>query len=321
MNDTYFYFKLLIAVFLSFVLVMFLYPIFIKAMKRINYHQEVSEYSLEEYKQKAMIPTMGGLVFVGVSFILSLFLNFEYLNNYKYLTVIFAFLGYGMIGFLDDYIIVIKKDNLGLKARYRLIAEIGIGVIVALVFSNTLVTIPGTTIVFDLKFIYPLFVVFLIVGTSNAVNITDGMDGLAGGLAVISLFSLALIAYFQNSYEYFFFSIILISCVIGYLFFNFFPARVIMGDVGSLALGSAIALLAIALKQELLLMLVAGVFMVEVLCVIIQIGSVKLFKKKVFPYTPIHYTFRLIGYKEKSIVFGFWLIGIFGSVLGVILAI
>lgn len=296
----------------SFILGCIIYPIFINYMKSINYHQAVSEYSLEEFKQKAKTPTMGGIVFVSVTVVVVIALNFGHLFDQKLMMVLFTFLGYALIGFIDDFIIVIKKNNAGLPAKVKMLLQIILAVIFFFMYqANSVSTIylPLIDIHIDLKIFYSVFVIFMFVGASNAVNLTDGMDGLAGGTTLLALIPFGIYAYQINEMGIFYFILTLCGALLSYLVFNFKPAKVIMGDVGSLALGGVLAAIAMVLKQEVLLIVTGGIFVIETLCVIIQIGSVKLTGKKVFPYTPIHYTFKLQGHDEKKIVLGFWVVG------------
>lgn len=303
----------------SFLITIIAYPFYIKKMQSLAYYQVISEYSLEEFKQKAKTPTMGGIIFVLATLISLLILNFRVFLNVKVQLVILAFLGYALIGLVDDLIIIVKGSNQGLRGKTKLFLQLLLSIIFYLIFkenSISTIIIPFFNVTFDLGYFYSVLVVLMFVGSSNAVNLTDGMDGLAGGTMLIALLPFLYLAYSSQEIEVITFIMALSGSLLGYLMFNFKPAKVIMGDVGSLALGGSLAALAMVLKAELLLILVGGVFVLETLSVILQIFWVKAFKKRLFLYTPIHYTFRLKGYNEKAIVLGFYLLGFIFMLLG-----
>ena len=303
----------------SLVVTILVYPLFIKQMKKVDYYQVISEYSLEEFKEKEKTPTMGGIVFVLITILRTLFIDFKNILNVKLQLVILAFLGYAILGLIDDLIIVVKRDNQGLRSRSKLLLSIILSIIFYTIFKSESVstlTIPLLNITFDLGYFYSILVIFMFVGTSNAVNLTDGMDGLAGGTVAFALIPFLFYALSIKEIEIVHFILALIGSLLGYLLFNFKPAKVIMGDVGSLALGGALAALAMVLKQELLLIIVGAVFIIETLSVMLQIFWVKVFKKRLFLYTPIHYTFKLKGFNEVAIVLGFYLLGILLMILG-----
>ena len=303
----------------SLVVTILVYPLFIKQMKKVDYYQVISEYSLEEFKEKEKTPTMGGIVFVLITILTTLLIDFKNILNVKLQLVILAFLGYAILGLIDDLIIVVKRDNQGLRSRSKLLLQILLSIIFYTIFKSesvSILTIPLLNITFDLGYFYSILVIFMFVGTSNAVNLTDGMDGLAGGTVAFALIPFLFYALSIKEIEIVHFILALIGSLLGYLLFNFKPAKVIMGDVGSLALGGALAALAMVLKQELLLIIVGAVFIIETLSVMLQIFWVKVFKKRLFLYTPIHYTFKLKGFNEVAIVLGFYLLGILLMILG-----
>jgi phospho-N-acetylmuramoyl-pentapeptide-transferase len=173
----------------------------------------------------------------------------------------------------------------------------------------------------DLQLFYIVFVLFIFTGSSNAVNLTDGMDGLAGGTSLIALIPFAIFAYLQEEAFIFAFILALMASLFAYLLFNKHPAKIIMGDTGALALGAVLAALALVLKQEFSFVFIMAVFIYETLCVIIQIGSVKLFKRRVFKYTPIHYSYTLSGWKETNVVYFFWGLGFISMIIGLWLGV
>ncbi|HSH24301.1 MAG TPA: phospho-N-acetylmuramoyl-pentapeptide-transferase, partial [Massilibacterium sp.] len=177
--------------------------------------------------------------------------------------------------------------------------------------------IPGTNISFDLGWFYVVFLIFMLVGASNAVNLTDGLDGLLSGTAAIAFGTYAVLAYNMGLYEVSIFSITVVGAVLGFLVFNAHPAKVFMGDTGSLALGGAIAAIAILTKLELLLVLIGGVFVLETLSVIIQVASFKLTGKRVFKMSPLHHHFEMSGWSEWRVVITFWLVGLFFAGLAI----
>ena len=307
---------------LAFLSTYLLYPAFITKMDRLNTHQSVSEYSLDEFKSKKKTPTMGGILFVLMPLILALILQPKTFTALNMGIVYLTYLGYGLIGFWDDYKIVVEKNNDGLKASHKFLAQLILAIAVYLIyraFANSLITIPFFTNPIDFGFLYIILVFIMFTGASNAVNLTDGMDGLAGGTSIIALLGFFALTYKAGNLPLANFILMVIGSLSAYLTYNLHPAKIIMGDTGSLALGGLLAVIAMVLKQEFLLIVFGGVFVFETLCVMIQIGSVKLFKRRVFRYTPIHYSFTLSGWKETRVVYFFWLLGLICAIIGLIL--
>ncbi len=298
-------------------------PKYIEYLKRISFNQAVSEYSLDEYKNKSKTPTMGGVLFVVFPIVITLILQYQHLSK-DLLIVLLAFMGYGCIGILDDYLIVIKKDNGGLKALHKFILQGILAVAVYIIYqdyASLAIVVPIFKFSIFLGPLYSVLIFFMFVGGSNAVNITDGMDGLAGGCTFIALLPFLGFAMLDGNVNIVVFISALLGALLGYLKYNIYPAKVFMGDAGSLALGGALAALSMVLKQEVAFMVIAGVFVWETLCVILQIASVKIRKKRIFSYTPIHYAFVLKGLREKVVVESFWKISIVCSVVGFILGV
>ncbi len=306
----------------TFLVTLAAYPPFIRRMDALNQHQSVSTYSLEQFKQKKKTPTMGGILFIAIPLVAAFLVHPASFLDLRLAVVYLTYAGYGLIGFLDDYIIVIKKDNAGLKPSHKFLAQLVLAVVVYLIyrsFADSSVLIPVIDAMLDLGWIYVGLVFFMFTGASNAVNLTDGMDGLAGGTVWIAIFGFWLINHDVNLILGHFMLMVLGS-LSAYLVYNVYPAKIIMGDTGSLALGALLAVIAMVMKQEALLVIIGIVFVIETLCVILQIGSVKLFKRRIFRYTPIHYSFTLSGWKEKQVVALFWAVGLLGLVLGLWIA-
>jgi len=312
----------LITLFISFIVTVLVYPIFIKQMDRLNTHQNVSEYSLEQFKSKKKTPTMGGILFVLIPLILALIIQTSSFLDLRMGVVYLTYLGYGLIGFWDDYKIIVEKNNEGLKPSHKFLAQLVLAILVYLIYSsfaNSFITIPFIGSPINLGWLYVLLVFIMFTGASNGVNITDGMDGLAGGTVLIALIGFFALSYAMSLTWLSNFILMVIGSLAAYLVYNLHPAKIIMGDTGSLALGALLAVIAMVLKQEFLLIIFGAVFVIETSCVMIQIGSVKLFKRKVFKYTPIHYAFTLSGWKETHVVALFWIIGILFAIIGLFL--
>jgi phospho-N-acetylmuramoyl-pentapeptide-transferase len=312
----------IISLFISFAVTALAYPSFIKQMDRLNTHQSVSEYSLEQFKSKKKTPTMGGILFVLIPLIIALIVQPKSFMDLKMGVVYLTFLGYGLIGFWDDYKIVVEKNNAGMKPSHKFIAQLILAVVVYFIyhsFANNSVWIPFMSDPINLRWLYVILIFIMFTGASNGVNITDGMDGLAGGTVLIALFGFFALTLSMSQLWLSNFILMVIGSLAAYLVYNIHPAKIIMGDTGSLALGALLAVIAMVIKQEFLLIIFGAVFVIETLCVIIQIGSVKLFKRRVFKYTPIHYAFTLSGWKETRVVTMFWIVGLCFAILGLIL--
>lgn len=235
--------------------------------------------------------------------------------------LLFVTLGYGLLGFLDDYIKVVMKRNLGLTSKQKLIGQIIIAVVFYAVYHYynfaTDIRVPGTDFSFDLGWAYFILVLFMLVGGSNAVNLTDGLDGLLSGTAAIAFGAFAILAWNQSQYDVAIFSVAVVGAVLGFLVFNAHPAKVFMGDTGSLALGGAIVTIAILTKLEILLVIIGGVFVIETLSVILQVISFKTTGKRIFKMSPLHHHYELVGWSEWRVVVTFWAAGLLLAVLGI----
>lgn len=305
-------------------LTVLLMPQLIRFLHKVNYNQSVSEYSLEEFKSKAKTPTMGGTLFVIIPIVVTLCVFPDSMKDLPTMIVMMAYFGYGLIGFIDDFIIVIQQDNRGLPAWMKFALQLLLAILFYFLYRGNAsldVTIPFVQISLPLGRMYIVLVYFMFTGASNAVNLTDGMDGLAGGCSFLALSPFVFFALQRHEYYIACFILSIMGSLLGYLKFNMHPAKIFMGDTGSLALGGVLAALAMVLKKEIALIIIGGVFVWETMTCIIQIGSVKLFHKRVFKYTPIHYSFRISGMSEPKIVLMFWLLGFVCALLGFVIGV
>lgn len=292
---------------LSLGLAWMIYPYFIAALKQKSVTQHVSEYAIESYKQKERTPIFGGVVFLLVATGVTLFVGGSNLD-FKLLSVLIHTLLFASIGLVDDIKIVKEGKNDGLSGKTRLVLQ------TLFAFSFVWLTLDVTPIpFFSFSLSLPLWFtipvrVFMIVGSINAFNITDGMDGLSAGLAMFVLGGLAVLSLNQTSYALTFI-FALLGSLLAFLIFNFSPAKIFMGDVGSYGLGGALIMIGMILNQEIIFILLYAVYLVEVICVIIQQVAVRVFKRRVFSYTPIHYAFVLKGMKDVNVVLMFYVYG------------
>lgn len=297
--------------------------ILIPILRRLKFGQQIREDGPTRHAKKAGTPTIGGLIFIFATLIAILLLwylgYFEF--NYNILIIFVVFLGYATLGFLDDFLKIKKAQSEGLTIIQKLIGQL----IIALLFyyiwtisgNDTVINIHTLNININLGWLYGLFLLFMLVGTSNAVNITDGLDGLTAGLCVIAFMTYGLIAWravwISGNSEIALFCFAVVGSLMGFLIYNAYPAKVFMGDTGSLALGGVLAAIAVITQHELTLIVVGGVFVIEVLSDIIQIIVYKTTGRRVFLMAPLHHHFELLGWNEVDIVRFFWIIGfIFG---------
>ena len=317
-------FALMIGFILSTVFGYFLIPI----LKKIKAGQRINVY-VENHQKKSGTPTMGGLIFIIPTIVTILILLFTKKIEFSVnlLIVLFVFISYSMIGFLDDYISIKKKRNEGLTQTQKLLLQFVVALVFYLLYSlytdsKSVLQITALGIKWNLGWFYGVFILFLLVGSSNAVNLTDGLDGLAGGLSAISFLAFGLISWgsywIQGYQDIGIFCFVLVGSLIGFLVYNTNTAKVFMGDTGSLTLGATLATIAILTSHELSLAVIGGVFVIETLTVIIQVISVKFFHKRVFLMAPIHHHFERLGWKETDIVKLFWIIGLILALLALI---
>lgn len=302
--------------------------IIIPILRKLKASQELSKYLADRHKTKVGTPTMGGILFISTPIILTIIL---YLSNkieisFNFLIIIITYFLYGLIGFIDDYLIIKKHNNKGLTSSQKFIFQLVIATIFFYLFmignNEPLLWIHALNIRLNIGWLYGIFILFVLVASSNAVNLTDGLDGLAGGLSFIAVLVYAVITYSTDwLYGYEEISLFLFSVcgsILGFLIYNTNPAKVFMGDTGSLALGALLGSVAIITRHELLLVVIGIVFVIETISCIIQILYYKKTKKRFFPMTPIHHTFEKIGWQERDIVKLFWIIGVLGGTAGFI---
>lgn len=318
-------------------------PWIIRTLQKLQIGEVIRPTGPESHLAKQGTPTMGGII-VLTAIILPTLL-WSRLDDQYILLILLATAWMGAIGFLDDYLKVIKKYPKGLVAKYKLAGQVVLGLIIGLTLYfypnipelNSVISIPfvanGTL---DISFLYIPLVIIVITGTSNAVNLTDGLDGLATGLSAIAVLTFGAIAYatgridfsdylnivyLPGTGELFIFALATVGACIGFLWYNSYPAKIFMGDTGSLALGAALGTLAVLLKKEFLLVLIGGVFVMESVSVIMQVSYFKYTKKKtgegkrLFNMAPIHHHFELKGWHENTVVVRFWIIGILLALL------
>ena len=292
-------------------------------LRRKHIGQRISIYVGENHKKKEGTPTMGGLIFVVPTIIMTILLV---LTNKIELTpnliiILFVFTGYSFIGFLDDFLSIKKKNNEGLTTYQKLFLQL----IIALVFfylymkkgGQTALIVSTLGINIEMGWFYGVFLLFILIGASNAVNLTDGLDGLAGGLSAIAFIAFSLISIAVGFEEIGIFSFILTGALMGFLIFNTHPAKIFMGDTGSLALGAVMAAVAILTHREVTLLVVASVFVIETLSVILQVVWLRLFKHKLFLMAPLHHHFEKLGWEETDIVKLFWVVGLILTMAGI----
>ena len=326
----YITFRTIYASLTAFLICFLLGPWVIRKLTALQIGQFIREDGPESHFQKAGTPTMGGALIL-FSVIVSTLLWTNLTNAYVWI-VLLVTVGNGLIGFMDDYLMLIKKRSKGLSAKSKLLLQTALALLVgALLFQqpdfNTQVTLPFLKKISpDLGLGYVLFAAFVIVGTSNAVNLTDGLDGLAIGPAIIAASTYMVFAYvaghakianyLQINYvigcgEITIFCGALAGAGFGFLWFNTYPAQIFMGDVGSLSIGGALGTVAVITKQEILLILVGGLFVVEALSVIFQVGFFKMTNgRRIFKMAPLHHHFELKGWPEPKVIVRFWIIAI-----------
>ena len=319
--------KAILAALLGFFFSVILGLVLLPILRHFNIGQRVSAFVKQTHIKKNGTPTMGGLIFIIPTLLGTIFLALT--NKITYTSnlgiVLLVFFGYALIGFLDDYTSIKRENNEGLTVYQKLILQ----VLIALGFFYIYMRSGGATswvvgtlgIDIEMGWLYGIFILLILVGASNAVNLTDGLDGLAGGLSAIAFVAFSLISFAVGFEDIGVFSIILTGALVGFLLFNTYPAKVFMGDTGSLALGGVMGAIAILTHRELTLLVVAGIFVIETLTVIIQTLWMILFHKKVFLMTPLHHHFEALGWEEMDIVKVFWTFGILLAMGGIIFGV
>ena len=314
----------------AFILSLIFGPLLINKLKALKIGEKINKADslrlddLNRHKQST--PTMGGILILGTVVVSTLL--WSDLSQRCIWIVLFSTIWLGMTGFADDYLKQIKKKASGLSSSVKLTSQIVLGLILGIILildnaHSSRIDIPFLKNGFDINGLYVLFVILVIAGSSNAVNLTDGLDGLAIGIMVmvgiafsvlcyvsgnINLSEYLLIPYIKGGGELTIFCASIVGAGLGFLWFNCYPASIFMGDVGSLALGGAIGTVALLIKKEMLLIIVGGIFVVEALSVILQVGSFKLTKKRIFRIAPLHHHFQFLNWHENKIIVRFWII-------------
>ena len=297
-------------------------PFFIPELHKLKFGQSIREEGPKSHQAKSGTPTMGGIMII-LGITLGTLAAAPWTS--EVLLAVFIMLGHFVLGFLDDYIKVVKKRNLGLKARQKLAGQILIAVVTMYVATQVLgidtdIWIPGLDENVSLGMLYYPLVLFVLVGTSNAVNLTDGLDGLAAGTVAIAASAFAVVSVLTGHGDLAYLCVAMAAACLAFLRFNAHPAKVFMGDTGSLALGGALAAVGILTHTEILLAVIGFVFVCEALSVIIQVISFQTTGKRVFRMSPIHHHFELGGWSEWKVVTVFWCVGLIASVAGLSLA-
>jgi phospho-N-acetylmuramoyl-pentapeptide-transferase len=296
----------------AFAIAVLLGPICIPILHRLKFGQRVREEGPKHHQVKSGTPTMGGIMIVLALGLTTLKFSF---SSMDILLLLFATVAFGVIGFADDFIKVVKKRNLGLTAKQKLLFQCiatlclfaGLWVLWQGHPDAFQIRVPFTDVVWTAGIFYVLFLLLVLLGTTNAVNLTDGLDGLLGGTAAIVFAAYTFYAYWHTAYDVALFCAAMVGALLGFLVFNRHPAKVFMGDTGSLAIGGALAMVAVLTHTELGLILFGLVFVIETMSVIIQVFAFQTFGRRVFRMSPLHHHFELSGWSEWEVVIGFWL--------------
>ena len=319
--------KLIIAFGIGFILVVLAMPKVIPFLHKMKFGQVEREEGLESHKSKNGTPTMGGIVFVIAAILGAFIVNFNNLLDPELILATIVLVGYSAIGFVDDALIIVKHSNKGLPPLAKLLAQIALAIICyffAMDFIpdfTSVITIPLLDINIDMGYLYPALILVMFAGESNGVNLSDGLDGLATGLSMVAIAPFIIFSIMTKDYTLASYATAMVGALLGFMMFNYHPAKIFMGDVGSLGLGGFLAILAILTKQELLLILVGGVFLMETLSVIIQVVSFKTRGKRVFKMAPIHHHFEMLGWSEQQVTISFWFIGFICGILSIVIGV
>ena len=306
----------------AFLLTVVMLPKLIKYLHYLKFGQEIRQEGPQSHIHKKGTPTMGGISFIlaiVVALIIAMFFNSE--NIKYYLLFIYTTVSFAIIGYIDDMLIVVKKKNDGLSPRKKLLLQIVFSLIfyilVSLVYDNVnFIEIPIINYQLNISYLYLLFVIFWQTGFSNAVNLTDGLDGLATSVTIITTSTFALLAYKENNFPVLVFCLAIVGALLGFLLFNKKPAKIFMGDTGSLALGGILAAISIILHKEIVFLFIGLVYILETLSVIIQVAYFKKTGKRIFKMSPLHHHFELTGYGEVKTVYIFVIIAVISSAIG-----
>ena len=319
--------KAVFAIMIGFLFSVVLGLILLPLLKKLKVGQRISSYVGYSHRQKEGTPTMGGLIFIIPTVLITIGLlitdKIPYSDNIAIVLVVF--LGFAIIGFLDDFLSLKKHNNEGLTTYQKLLGQVIISTIFFYIYmkngGQTSFVVGTLGIDIELTWLYGLFILFILIGASNAVNLTDGLDGLAGSLSAVAFIAFALISFVVGFEDIGIFCLVLVGSLIGFLVFNTHPAKVFMGDTGSLALGGVMGAVAILTHRELTLLVVAGVFVIETLSVILQVFWLKVFHKKLFLMTPLHHHFEKLGWQETDIVKLFVVFGLLLAMSGIIFGV
>ncbi len=296
-------------------------PLLIPIFKKLKFGQTIRSDGPSAHLSKAGTPTMGGAMFL-LGIVISV-LAFVPVNA-EIITILIVTLGHGLIGFADDFIKIVKRRSLGLRARDKLTAQILLSLFLGFMTTqylgqDTSINLPLTKGSIHLGIVYYIFIVVVVTGTTNAVNLTDGLDGLAAGSMIFAGFAYFIISLMIDNLYLAASALAVVGSYIGFLFYNKHPAKIFMGDTGSLALGAILASLAVLTGTELVLPIIGGLFVIETLSVIIQVISFRLTGKRIFRMSPLHHHFELKGWPEVKVVGSFWLVAFVSALLGVVL--
>lgn len=308
----------------SFISAYLLGKILIPILHRMKYGQSIREEGPKAHMKKQGTPTIGGLIFIISTFIVTILYSVFYVKTLKNdaVIILLIFLAFGFVGFLDDYLKIRRKKNLGLRAYQKMILLMLITFVIYVFSKDTLGTnlyIPILNFNINLYYLYLPFLFIYFTGVTNAVNLTDGLDGLATTVTIIVLIFLFLISFVFGKVDIGIFAFILIGSLMAFLIFNVNPARVFMGDTGSLALGGAVAAISFLLGIEVVLVLAGIIYVIEALSVIIQVVVYKFTRKRVFKMAPIHHHFEHLGWSENKIVYVFGAITLIACIISFLL--
>lgn len=295
--------KIVMAIVISFIVTSILGPIIIPLLHKLKFGQNIRQEGPKSHLKKAGTPTIGGLIFIFAT-IITMFIMVGNPTD-EAMIALYSFVGFGFVGFLDDLLKIIKKKNEGLTSGQKMILLLivsGFLTWYAYKYIGTSINIPFLNGQINFGLFYIPFVMFYFAGVTNAVNLTDGLDGLATSVTVLVTTFLGIISYNLGHISLAIFCVALAGALLAFLRFNAFPARVFMGDTGSLALGGAVAMVALILKMPLILVLIGIIYVIETLSVILQVASFKLTGKRIFKMAPIHHHFEQLGWSETKIV-------------------
>ncbi|NMA50638.1 MAG: phospho-N-acetylmuramoyl-pentapeptide-transferase [Mollicutes bacterium] len=319
--------KAMMAIMLGFISSIFCGVIFIPLLKKMHVGQVVSKTISMRHLKKEGTPTMGGIIFVFpvIVSLIALYFMKSISISYNLIIMLFVFISYALLGFVDDYLKIKHKNNAGLSIPTKFLIQMFIALIFFILFmkggGSSVLQFTFLKLRIPLGWSFGLFIFVLLVGTSNAVNITDGLDGLCAGLSVIAFLAYGIIAWncswLPGYQEIAIFAFILSGALVGFLMFNSHPAKVFMGDLGSLALGSTLATMAILTRHEMSLAIIGGVFLIEVLSSLIQIIAIRKFGKRVFLKAPIHHHFEELNWAETDIIRLFWTVGLILAMIAI----